>query len=78
MLYHQPIWLLLLDTLAMSVLYTWVFLHTRRSVLLAMLLHAATNLFAVSPKLNGIVDLTLLLLIAGAKWVLVVVVIVVA
>ena len=27
-LYQQPIWLLLLDTLAMSVLYTWVFLHT--------------------------------------------------
>jgi uncharacterized protein len=77
-MYQQPVWLFLLDITAKSVLFTWVFLHTRGSVLLAMLLHAATNLFVVSPNLTTSGDLTLLLLAAAAKWVLVVVVIVVA
>ena len=77
-LYQQPVWLFLLDIVAKSVLFTWVFLHTRGSVLLAMLFHGATNLFAVSPTLTSSGDLTLLLLAAGAKWVLVVVVVVVA
>src|SRR5215218_6674140 len=78
-LYQQPVWLFLLDIVAKSVLFTWVFLHTRGSVLLAMLFHGATNLFLVSPDVvstRG--DLTLPLLAAVAKWVLVVVVIVVA
>src|ERR687893_913796 len=48
-LFGQPVWLLLLDTTAKSVLFTWVFLHTRGSVLLAALFHATTNLFVVSP-----------------------------
>ena len=78
-LYQQPIWLLLLDTLAMSVLYTWVFLHTRGSVLLAMLLHAATNLFAVSPNLSSTGGgLTLPLLAVAAKLLLILVVIALA
>jgi len=78
-MYCQPVWLLLVDIPAKSVLFTWVFLHTRGSVLLAMLFHGATNLFVVSPDVvstGG--DLTLPLLAAGAKWVLVVVMIVVA
>jgi uncharacterized protein len=77
-IYQLPVWLFLVDITAKSVLFTWVFLHTRGSVLLAMLLHGATNLFAVSPILPSTGDLTLPLLAAGAKWVLVVVVIVVA
>jgi membrane protease YdiL (CAAX protease family) len=77
-LYQQPVWLFLLDITAKSVLFTWVFLHTRGSVLLAMLLHAATNLFVVSPVVAEGGSVALLLLAAGAKWVLVVVVIVVA
>ena len=77
-LYQQPVWLFLLDIVAKSVLFTWVFLHTRGSVLLAMLFHGATNLFAVSPEVSSTGDLTLPLLAAGAKWVLVVVVVVVA
>jgi uncharacterized protein len=77
-IYQQPVWLPLLDITAKSVLFTWVFLHTRGSVLLAMLLHGATNLFIVSPSPTSSGDLTLSLLAAGAKWVLVVVVIVVA
>jgi membrane protease YdiL (CAAX protease family) len=77
-MYQQPVWLFLVDITAKSVLFTWVFLHTRGSVLLAILLHGATNLFAVSPPLTGTGDLTLLLLAAAAKWLLVAVVIVVA
>ena len=77
-LYQQPVWLFLLDIVAKSVLFTWVFLHTRGSVLLAMLFHGATNLFAVSPEVSSTGDLTLPLLAAVAKWVLIVVVIVVA
>ena len=77
-MYQQPVWLFLVDITAKSVLFTWVFLRTRGSVLLAILLHASTNLFAVSPPLTGTGDLTLLLLAAAAKWLLVVVVIVVA
>jgi membrane protease YdiL (CAAX protease family) len=50
-LYQQPVWLFLLDITAKSVIFTWVFLHTRGSVLLAMLFHGATNLFVVSPML---------------------------
>ena len=77
-MYQQPIWLFLADILAKSVLFTWVFLHTRGSVLLAVLLHGATNLFNVSPNLVSTHDLTLPLLAAAAKWVLVVVLIVAA
>jgi membrane protease YdiL (CAAX protease family) len=77
-MYQQPVWLLLLDIPAKSILFTWVFLHTRGSVLLAMLLHGATNLFVVSPDVASTGDLTLPLLATAAKWVLALLVIVVA
>src|SRR5829696_3617495 len=77
-LHQQPVWLLFSDTLAKSVLFTWVFLHTRGSVLLAALLHATTNLFVVSPVVAEGGSVALLLLAASAKWALVVVVIAVA
>jgi uncharacterized protein len=77
-MYLQPTWLLLVDIPTKAVLFTWVFLHTRGSVLLAVQLHGATNLFVVSPDLSSSGDLTVLLLTAGAKWVLVLVVVVVA
>jgi membrane protease YdiL (CAAX protease family) len=77
-MYQQPIWLLFMDVTAKAVLFTWVFLHTRGSVLIAMLFHGATNLFIVSPDVASTGDLTLPLLAAVAKWVLVLVVIVVA
>jgi uncharacterized protein len=76
--YQLPVWLFLMDVTAKSVLFSWVFLHTRGSVLLAMLLHAATNLFVVSPVVAYGAGVALLLLAALAKWLLVVVVIVVA
>jgi hypothetical protein len=77
-LYQQPVWLLLLDITAKSVLFTWVFLHTRGSVLLAALLHATTNLFVVSPVIAEGGSVALLLLAAAAKWVVVVIVVAVA
>jgi membrane protease YdiL (CAAX protease family) len=77
-LFGQPVWLLLLDLAAKSVLFTWVFLHTRGSVLLAALFHATTNLFVVSPAAAGGASVGLLLLAAVAKLVLVVVVVAVA
>jgi uncharacterized protein len=77
-MFHQPIWLLLFDVTAKSVLFTWVFLHTRGSVLIAMLFHGATNLFIVSPDVASTGDLALPLLAAVAKWVLVGIVFVVA
>jgi membrane protease YdiL (CAAX protease family) len=77
-MYQQPIWLPLIDITAKSVLFTWVFLHTRGSVLLAMLFHASTNLFLVSPSQTSSGDLTLPLLAAAAKWILVLVLVAVA
>ena len=76
--YQQPLWLLLLDMTAKSILFTWVFLHTRGSVLLAVLLHASTNLFVVSPVAAEVGGLALLSLGTAAKWALVVVVVRVA
>jgi membrane protease YdiL (CAAX protease family) len=77
-LYGQPVWVLLLDTTAKSVLFTWVFLHTRGSVFLAALLHATTNLFVVSPVVAEAGGVAPLSLAALAKWVLVGVMIAVA
>jgi membrane protease YdiL (CAAX protease family) len=72
-MYQQPVWLPLADITAKSVLFTWLFLHTRGSVLLAMLFHASTNLFLVSPSQTSSGDLTLPVLAAAAKWILVLV-----
>jgi uncharacterized protein len=77
-MYQQPIWLILVDIPANSVIFTWVFLHTRGSVLLAMLLHGAANLFTVSPNVISAGDLTLPLLAVAAKGLLIVVLILVA
>jgi membrane protease YdiL (CAAX protease family) len=72
-MYQQPIWLPLVDITAKSVLFTWVFVHTRGSVLLAVLFHSSTNLFLVSPSQTVSGDLTLPVLAAAAKWILVLV-----
>jgi membrane protease YdiL (CAAX protease family) len=67
----QPPWLLLADLLAMSLLFTYVFLGTQGSVLIAIILHASTNLFAVSPSTGPDGDLTVPLVALALKWVLV-------
>jgi uncharacterized protein len=77
-MFQLPVWLLLLDLTAKSVLFTWVFLHTRGSVLIAMLFHGATNLFLVSPHVVSTGDLELPVLAMVAKWVLVGIVLLVA
>jgi membrane protease YdiL (CAAX protease family) len=41
--HNYPFWLLGVHLMAQSILYTWVFLHTRGSLLLATLFHAANN-----------------------------------
>src|ERR671921_1744700 len=77
-MYQLPVWLLLLDITAKAVLFTWVFLHTRGSVLIAMLFHGATNLFLVSPEVASTGDLGLPVLAMVGKWVLVSIMLVVA
>lgn len=66
-----PAWLLFLDLPAKSVLFTWVFLRTRGSVLVAVLLHASTNLFEVSPTVADTDDVTYPLVATAATWLLV-------
>jgi membrane protease YdiL (CAAX protease family) len=66
-----PVWLLLLDIPAKSVLFTWVFLHTRGSVLVAALFHGSTNLFTVSPAVSATGDLVFPVIATAAKWLLV-------
>ena len=76
-LYQSPIWLLFVDLPAQAVIYTWIFQHTRGSVLLAILLHAAGNLFAL-PQATSHGDLTLSVLEVGAKGLVALVVVAVA
>jgi hypothetical protein len=71
-LYDSPVWLLVLGHLRQVDLVSWVFVRTRKSVLIAVLLHASTNLFAVSPVI--ISDLRLPILAMIAKWLLVIIV----
>jgi membrane protease YdiL (CAAX protease family) len=66
-----PVWLLLLDIPAKFVPFTWVFLHTRGSVLVAALLYGSTNLFTVSPAVSETGDLVFPVIATAAKWLLV-------
>lgn len=69
----QPLWLLLADLLVKSLIFTYVFLGTGGSILIAILLHASTNLFAVSPPVGPDGDLTIALLALALKVALAVV-----
>jgi membrane protease YdiL (CAAX protease family) len=71
-----PAWLLLLDIPAKSVLFTWVFLRTRGSVLIAALFHGSTNLFTVSPAVSVTGDLVFPVIATAAKWLLVILLVV--
>lgn len=75
-LYGQPFWLLLLDLLAKAIIFTWVFLRTRGSVLVAVLFHATANVFGVTPRVAATGSLPLPLLATGLEWVLAVVILV--
>jgi membrane protease YdiL (CAAX protease family) len=63
----RPLWLLLADLMANSLVFTYVFLGTRGSVLMAILLHASTNLFVTSPAQTADGDLTLPLVALALK-----------
>ena len=71
-LYGYPVWLLVLDICAKSILFTWVFVRTRESVLIAILLHASSNLFLVSPVITDGLGVAILFMIA--KWLLVLII----
>jgi len=66
-----PLWLLLLDISAKAIVFTWIFLRTRGSVLIVVLLHGSTNLFTVSPAQAITGDLMFPVLATAAKWLLV-------
>jgi membrane protease YdiL (CAAX protease family) len=74
--YQLPVWLLVLDVSAKSVIFTWVFLRTRGSALIAIVLHASMNVFVVSPAEAVTGDLWLPILATAAKWVLVAVMVI--
>jgi uncharacterized protein len=67
---RQPLWLLLFDLMAKSLIFTYVFLGTQGSVLLAILLHASTNLLAVSPRTGPDGELIVPLVALALKWAL--------
>jgi membrane protease YdiL (CAAX protease family) len=72
----QPVWLFFLDIGAKAIIFTWVFLRTRGSVLIAVLLHATNNVFAVSPVVSVTGTLTLPMIAVGLERVLAVLVLV--
>jgi hypothetical protein len=63
--------LLVAGICAKSILFTLVFVRTRESVLIAVLLHASSHLFAVSPAI--ISDLRFAIFAMIAKWLLVII-----
>jgi membrane protease YdiL (CAAX protease family) len=73
-----PIGWFMASILAESVLYTWVHMHTRGSLLLAILFHAAVNTWAKLILLGQLDSLDPLLLTFGLEIVLAVVVVVLA
>ena len=74
-LHQHPFWLFLLDIVATSLFMTWVFLRTRGSVLIAVLLHAGLNVFAFPAGVPGADGLVLPVLTVALEWVVVAVVI---
>lgn len=70
-MYGSPVLFQLLDLPATAVLYTWLFLRTRESALLAVILHASFNLW--SPDAVPAGTAAQLSLVLALKWALVVV-----
>jgi len=62
-------WILLLELPAMSMLYTWLFVNTRGSALLAILFHAAWNACTVGASVAGN-TIRAALVIVALKWLL--------
>ena len=66
----RPVLLEVLALPALSVLYTWVFQHTRGSLLLAVLFHAAGNLWDLVALPPAGADVAPALIRIGALWLL--------
>lgn len=66
--YQRPIWGLVLSTVLVAILFTWVYNNTNRSILAAMLFHTTFNLsHFVFPALGSdLASLYLLVLMFGA------------
>lgn len=47
------VWVLMLRLPALAVVYTWVFQHTRGSIVAAALLHGCINVFSLPPAVPG-------------------------
>jgi uncharacterized protein len=59
---------LVLELPAVSIVYTWVFEHTNGSVLIAILLHAGSNLCTVSASVGGAASWQLITVLLVSKW----------
>ncbi|HYI53864.1 MAG TPA: type II CAAX endopeptidase family protein [Microlunatus sp.] len=61
---------MLVELPAVSIIFTWVFEHTRGSALIAILLHAAMNWWAFSAVGGGLEFWPLTILLVATKWLL--------
>jgi hypothetical protein len=61
-------WVLFLELPAMAVVYTFVFLHTAGSALIAILLHAAWNASALNASVAGADDGRVTALVLVLEW----------
>lgn len=70
---HLPFGWFLVDIVAMSILYTWVFVNTRGSLWMALLLHTANNAAAMYLPIlpPAAPDTRLFSIVMALKWVLV-------
>jgi membrane protease YdiL (CAAX protease family) len=82
-LYHLPLfwtdgttlsgsspWVLAIELPAVAIVYTWVFLHTQGSALMAILLHGASNLTTMSASVAGGDNHRVTALVVLLKWLL--------
>lgn len=70
--------LVVIELPARAILFTWVFQHTNGSALLAVLFHAALNLFSVPRPFSSAGGLTPALIGLGVVWSLTIVLVVLA
>jgi membrane protease YdiL (CAAX protease family) len=73
--------LFLLQTVALNILYTWIYVHTKRSLLISILFHAAQDtagtIFLSGVALTGMNGNTVMILITVVLWIAVAVVLII-
>ncbi|HEY5786101.1 MAG TPA: hypothetical protein VIT65_15120 [Microlunatus sp.] len=60
--------MMLVELPAVSIIFTWIFEHTRGSALIAVLLHAAMNWWAFSAVAGGAQFWPLTIVLLITKW----------